>query len=129
MLGEEPIYPSNFGAAGKIVERSVALTEGYDIVGVVDDRQQIAEAPDAGLIDGHGGGATLLPEPTKGAGVGQIAVGCGSVPVGDRRPGVDNVVEAVTFGAAKDTVDFASSYPDTALCASELMCRNFHGFF
>ncbi len=95
MLGEEPVDAGDFGAAREIVERSVALAEGDDVVGVVDDGEQVAEAPDAGLVDGHGGGAALLPEPAEGTGVGEIAGVRGGVTVGGRRPGVDDVVEAV----------------------------------
>ncbi len=65
--------PSGLGAAGQIVEGGVAFAQGDDIVEVVDDGKQVAEAPDAGLIDGHGGGAALLPEPAEGAGVGKLA--------------------------------------------------------
>ena len=74
MLGEEPVDAGGFGAARKVVERRVAFAEGDDVFEVVDDGEQIAEAPDAGLIDRHGGGAALLPEPAEGAGVGEKAV-------------------------------------------------------
>ena len=43
--------PASFGAAGQLVERGVAFAEGDDVLEVVDDGQQVAEAPDAGLID------------------------------------------------------------------------------
>ena len=105
VLGEEPVDASDFGAAREVVEGGVALAEGDGVLGVVDDGEQIAEAPDAGLVDGHGGGAALLPEPAEGAGVGEIAVGRRGVTVGDRRPGVDDVVEAVAGGATKDAVE------------------------
>ena len=78
MLGEEPVDAGDFGAAGQLVERGVALAEGDDVVEVVDDGEQVAEAPDAALIDGHGGGAALLPEPAEGAGVGQATAVRGS---------------------------------------------------
>ena len=54
MLGEKPVDSGDFGAAREIVERGVALAEGDDILRVIDDGEQVAEAPDAGLIDGHG---------------------------------------------------------------------------
>ena len=76
MLGEEPVEAGGGGAAGQLVERGVALAEGDDVVGL-DDGEQVAEAPDAALVDGQGGGAALLPEPAEGAGIGETGVGSG----------------------------------------------------
>ena len=120
VLGEEPVDAGDLGAARQLVERRVALAEGDDVVGVVDDGQQIAEAPDAGLVDGHGGGAALLPEPAEGAGIGADCWRCAAwITVGGiDGPGIDDVVEAVAFGAAKDAVDGIGGDPGTALCAS-----------
>ncbi len=70
MLGEKPVDACGLCATGKIVEGRVPFAEGDDFFEVVDDGEQIAEAPDAGLIDGHCGGAALLPEPAEGAGIG-----------------------------------------------------------
>src|SRR5206468_6128311 len=50
VLGQEPVDACTFGAAGKIVERSVAFAESDDFLRVLNDGEQIAEAPDAGLV-------------------------------------------------------------------------------
>jgi len=50
VLGEQPVDAGGFGAAGKIVERGVALAESDDFFQVIDDGQQVAEAPDTGLV-------------------------------------------------------------------------------
>ena len=75
MLGKEPVEAERAGGTREIVERGVAFAEGDNFFEVVDDGEQIAEAPDAGLIDGHAGRAALLPEPAESAGVGEAAVG------------------------------------------------------
>ena len=128
MLGEDPVDAEGLGGAGEVVKRGVAFAEGDDVFEVVHDGEEVAEAPDARLIDGHSGGAAFLPEPAKSAGVGEPGVGGRGVAVGDGRPGVDHVVEAVTDGAAKYAVYGGAGNPCAALCASELMCRDFHGF-
>lgn len=74
MFGEEPVDSGDFGTAGQVVERGVALAQGYDAL-VLDDGEEIAKAPDAGLVDGQGGGTALLPEPAQGTGIGQVAAG------------------------------------------------------
>ena len=79
VLGEEPVDAGGFGAAGQFVERRVAFAEGGDVFEVVDDGKQVAEAPDAGLVDRHGGRAALLPEPAEGAGVGKEALWAGGI--------------------------------------------------
>ena len=71
--------PAALRAAGEIVEGGVAFAEGDDFFEVVDDGKQIAEAPDAGLIDRHRGGPALLPEPAESAGVGEAAVWAGGL--------------------------------------------------
>ena len=76
-LASSQSMPADFGAAGEIVERGVAFAEGDDALEVVDDGEEIAEAPDAGLVDGQGGGAALLPEPAERAGVGKTGGGDG----------------------------------------------------
>ncbi len=126
MLGEEPVDAGDFGAAREVVERGVALAEGDDVLEVVDDGEEIAEAPDAGLVDGQGGGAALLPEPAEGAGVGEIAGVRGGVAVGGRRPGVEDVVEAVAGGATKDAIEGIGGDDGTALGASKMMGLEFH---
>ena len=122
MFGEEPVDACDFGAAGQVVEGSVALAEGDDVVKVFDDGEEIAEAPNAALVDGHGGGATLLPEPAESAGVRQIALGSGGGRGRKRGPWVDYVVQTITVWATKDTINGAASYPGATFCASELMC-------
>jgi hypothetical protein len=58
------------GGAWQVVQGRVALAEGGHLVHVADDGQEVAEAPDAGLVDGLGGSSTLLPEPAESAGIG-----------------------------------------------------------
>ena len=70
MLGENPVDAEGFGGLGEVVEGRVPLAEGGDFFEVGDDGEEIAEAPDAGLVDGLGGGTALLPEPAEGGGVG-----------------------------------------------------------
>ena len=71
MLGEEPVETQGAGRTGKIVERGVAFAESDDFFEIVDDWKQVAEAPDAGLVDRLAGRTTLLPEPAESAWVGQ----------------------------------------------------------
>jgi len=47
---------------------------------------------------------------------------------GQRGPGIDDVVETIAGGAAEYAIDSAAGNPGAAFCASELMCRDFHGF-
>ena len=126
MLGEKPVDASDFGAAREVVEGGVALAEGDDVVGVFDDGQEIAEAPYAGLVDGQGGGAAFLPEPAEGAGVGEIAGVRGGIAIGRRRPGIEDVVEAVAGGAAEDAIEGIGGDDGTALGASKMMRLEFH---
>jgi hypothetical protein len=128
VFGEDPIYAESFGGAGKVIERRIAFAEGDDVIEIFDDGEEIAETPYTGLIDRQGGGTALLPEPTEGAGVGELRVGGDGVAVGNGRPGIDHVVEAVASGAAKYAIYGGAGNPCAALCASELMCRDFHGF-
>jgi hypothetical protein len=132
MLGEKPVDAGDFGAARKIVERSIAFAESDDFLEVIDDGKEVAEAPDAGLVDRHAGGAALLPEPAKGAGVGEEAVGIGGG-AGcsgrlDVRPGVDDFVEAIAPRAAKVAADLVLCDDGGAFCASKVVCRYVHGF-
>jgi hypothetical protein len=128
MLGKDPVEPKGFRGARKLVEGSVALAKRDDVIEVVDDGEKVAEAPDSGLIDRERGGATLLPEPAESARVGKLRVGGWSIAIGQRRPGIDDVIEAIAGGAAEYAIHSAAGDPGAALYASELMCRDFHGF-
>ena len=130
VLGEEPVDAGGFGAAGEIVEGGVAFAEGDDVFEVVDDGKQVAETPDAGLVDREAGGAALLPEPAEGAGVGQATVGVvrGVWGMLDVRPGVNHLVEALALRAAKVAADVIFRDDGGAFSASKVMCRDFHGF-
>ena len=79
VLGQDPVDAEGVGGAGQIIEGSVAFAQGGDLLEVADDRKEIAEPPDSGLVDGLGRGATFLPEPTEGRGVRQVLGGCRSV--------------------------------------------------
>ena len=77
VFGQEPVDARSFCAARKIVEGRVAFAKGDDFFEIVDDGEQVAEAPDTGLVDRHARRPALLPEPAESAGVGEAAVGIG----------------------------------------------------
>ena len=72
MLGEELVNPQGFGRARQVVEWRVALEERHHIAEALQNGQQFAEAPDAGVVQRLGGGAPLAPEPFERAGVGPV---------------------------------------------------------
>jgi hypothetical protein len=125
MLGEEPVDTGGFGAPGKIVEGGVAFAEGDDFFEVVDDGEQVAEAPDAGLVDGHCGGAALLPEPPESARIGEAAVRAG----GSVGPWVQDLVEAAAEWATEVAADRVICDDGSAFGASKVMCCYFHGLY
>ena len=61
VLGQQPVEAKRGGGAGQVVERGIAFAQRDGVFRAIEDGQQIAEAPNAGLIDGHGGRAALLP--------------------------------------------------------------------
>jgi hypothetical protein len=128
VLGENPVKSEGFRCPTEIVEGGVALAKRHYVIEVINDGKKVAETPDSGLIYRQGRGSALLPEPAEGARVGKPGVGGWSIAIGQRRPGIDDVVEAIAFRATEYAIDGAAGDPGGALYASELMCRDFHGF-
>jgi hypothetical protein len=124
MLGIEVIEADCLAAARKMVKRGIALAKGDSVIKIGNNGKKIAETPDTALIDRERGGAALLPEPAKGACVGQLAAG----PMGCEGPGVNHLIEAMTVATTKIAAYFGSGYLVAALRASELMCGYVHGY-
>ena len=72
MLGEEPVDAQRPGGARQVIERRVALAEGHGVAKAVQNGQQFAEAPYAGVVQGLGGAAALAPQPLERARVGAV---------------------------------------------------------
>src|SRR6185437_14507062 len=96
--------------ANKVIERRIALAQRDDMLLVAQNRQQLAEAPNAALVFQFGGGAALFPEPPQGARIGHAAArACGfllhlSVPAATilaAPGGVFDLVQIAALGAAK----------------------------
>ena len=69
-LASSQLDPNICRAARKLIKRGVALAQRNDLVEVVDDRQQVAEAPYTALVDRHRRGPALLPEVSQSARIG-----------------------------------------------------------
>jgi hypothetical protein len=94
----------------------VAFAEGGDALEVCDDGQQIAEAPDAGLIDSLRGAAAFLPEPPERGRIGKIAgsdFGVG--------PAIEDFEQGLARGAAKVRGNVVAGDSVGAAGASKLM--------
>ncbi len=72
MLGVKLVDAQGFGGARQVIERRVALEQGHGVAKVLQNGQQLAEAPDAGVVQRLGGGAPLPPEPFECGGVGPV---------------------------------------------------------
>jgi len=94
------------------------------MVGVLKNGKQIAEAPDAALIHGKGGGTALLPEPLQGVGIGLVLDS--AIAGRALTPGVLYFKQVVTFDATKIATNSITGYPRTASYASKLICPFFH---
>ncbi len=61
MLGKELIDAQSLAGAGQRVEGRVALAQRHGIAKTIENGQQFAEAPHAGVIEFFGGTAPLTP--------------------------------------------------------------------
>ena len=62
MFGEKPLHSSSAPAGRQVVERRVAFPQSYDLVPIVQGRQNFAKTPDAAFIEGIWRSAALQPE-------------------------------------------------------------------
>ena len=72
MLGEELVDAEGLGGAGQVIERGVAFAQGDGVAKAIQNGQQLAETPDAGVVERLGRAAPLAPEPLERAGIGAV---------------------------------------------------------
>ena len=51
----------------QVIEWCIALAQRYGIAEAIENGQQLAEAPDTGVVQLFGGAAPLAPEPLEGS--------------------------------------------------------------
>ena len=72
VLGEELVDPQPLGGARQMIERRIALEERHRIAKALQNRQQLAEAPYAGVVQPLRRAAPLPPQPLERAGIGTV---------------------------------------------------------
>ena len=87
--------PSALAGARQVVERRVALAQSDRVAKTVENGQQFAEAPDAGVVQRLRGAAALAPEPFERAGIGPV-MALSLAPAG-----ILHFKEVAALGAAK----------------------------
>ena len=55
-----------------MIEGRIALAKSDGVAETFEDRQELAEAPDAGVVESLGGAAALSPQPLQGTGIGPV---------------------------------------------------------
>ena len=69
VLEDEAVEAGVFGGAGRVEQRRVALAQGDHAVVGVEERDHLAVAPDAALVERRVGRAALAPAFLQGGGV------------------------------------------------------------
>ena len=67
MLGVKLIDAKRFGCTAQMVKRRISFAERYRVAKAVENRQEFAEAPDAGMIERFRRAFALTPEPFQGS--------------------------------------------------------------
>ena len=122
MLGVKLIDAQSLGRAPQFVERRIALAQRHHIAKAVQDGQQLAEAPDAGVIDLLGGAAPLPPEPLQRARVGPVQ------PLALAPAGVNHLKELSTLDATEVRLGFRSRDHRPTSNTPQLMQIVVHGY-
>jgi hypothetical protein len=115
MLGKELIDTESFRGARKVVKRRIAFAQGDSVAEVLEDGQEFAEAPDAGVVKRLGGASALAPEPFECARVGAVAA-FALAPAG-----IFDFKEIAALGAAKVGTRFGAGHTVAASKAAELV--------
>ncbi len=80
VFGQEPVDARSFCAARKIVEGRVAFAKGDDFFEIVDDGEQVAEAPDTGLVTAMLDDRRSCQSQRRALGLGRRLLGSAGVP-------------------------------------------------
>src|SRR5580658_7075989 len=98
-----------------MVERRVTLPKRHGVAKAVPNRQQFAEPPHAGLVDGLAGHPPLAPQPLERAGIGTVGTAALDP------AGVLHFKKVSTIGAAEVGLRVSASNPSPASETAQLM--------
>ena len=107
--------PRALAARVSVIERRIALAQGDGVAEAVQNRQQLAEAPDAGVVQRLRGAAPLAPQPLERARVGPV-VALALAPAG-----ILHFKQVAADGAAEVRLGFRARDPRPASKTAQLM--------
>ena len=120
VLGKELVHSKGAGGTRQGVERGVALAQGDGIAKAVQDGKQLAEAPDAGVVECLGGTFSFAPEPLERAGIGPVGIGRTRA-FGPGPAWILDLEEIAAFGAAEVRARGGAGDARTAAETAQLM--------